>query len=136
MSKITKYQIEVTYFTPHPQKHVIDLVSAGEVDNWLSLPSKVDIVLFIAALGGGVDYGNFYLFLNKEDAAHIWLHEHREYIPVERHAYDDGTTVTFRYEDGETFDVSVREVLSRTRALEALHYWLSNQDQFPLLEWL
>jgi len=136
MPKITKYQVEVTHFTPHPQKYAMDFATASEVVNWLNLPKNVDLVLFIAALGQSTDFGNFYLFLNKDAAAHIWLHEHREHIPCEHHACDDGNTFTFRYENGETFEVPAREILSRERALETLHYWLPDQNHLPTLEWL
>ncbi len=125
----------MTHFAPRLHKVVREFATATELTNWLTLPHKVDLVLFIAALGGGVDYGNFYLFLNEDDAAHIWLHEHQEYIPIELGAHDSGNTFMFRYENGEIYEVPAREVLSRERAVEALYYWLPNQSHLPTLEW-
>jgi len=100
----------------------------------LTLPNK-DAVIFVAALSKGVDYGNFYLFLNSHGAAHIMLHEHREHFATDPNFSVEGNSVQFLREDGTPFSVESKFATSAERGMAALEYWLPNQDHWQQLIW-
>jgi hypothetical protein len=86
-------------------------------------------VFVVEALGDGVDHGNFYLFTNAQDVAHVVLHEHREFFLVDRSREHIAEEVRFRDEYGVPFTVEASRTTSLEKAKAALHGWLPNQTQ-------
>jgi hypothetical protein len=125
--KIQRYEFEVTTFVPDVRhehftcKHLSQAIAALK-----TLPTD-NAVIYVAALGDGVDCGNFYCFLNDEGVAHIMLHEHREFFPEDPSTQVNNGEMRFRDEDGICFAVEARLTTSAARAKEALAHWLPNQ---------
>ena len=114
--KIERYEFEVTTFVPkvrHEQftcKHLSQAIAALN-----ALPTK-NAVIYVAALGDGVDYGNFYCFLNDEGVAHVMLQEHREFFPEDPSMQVNDGEMQFRDEDGVSFAVEAHLTTSAARA--------------------
>lgn len=131
-----RFEVELTLFVPQLQKEQKVFENVQSLRQWLSLPEKSDLVLYIAALGTGIDHGNFILFINANGQAFIQLHEHREHTPIEPGSEDNGAVVIFLDESGEAFEVPAAHSLTRARAIEALVFWLPEQWHLPSLDWL
>lgn len=133
--KIAEYVFEVTVFQPERRhtrrtfKRLSEAVAAVR-----ELPEN-NAVVFVAALGNGVDYGNFYLFLNGKGKAHVMLHEHREFFAADPSFKGDAQKVEFRDEDGTLFAVEAELTTSATRGKIALEQWLPNQAQWQEFIW-
>lgn len=97
--------------------------------------SGVDAVFIVEALGDGVDYGNFYLFTNSQDIAHVVLHEHREFFLVDRARQHVAEEVVFKDENGAPFTVQASRTTSLAKARAALECWLPNQTQSHEFVW-
>ena len=132
---ITEYVFEVTTLRPvrsHERSVFNDLAQAlAALDD---LPSDWSVI-YVAALGKGIDYGNFYLFLNGSGAAHIMLHEHREHFAADPLRRSKGGNVEFLDEDGSAFNVATELTTSAARGKKALKHWLPAQAQWPELIW-
>ncbi len=99
-----------------------------------SLPSP-PFVLFVAALGSGVDFGNFLIWSSAERSL-VRLHEHREFC-----AFDPDTQaidmkpITFLERDGSSFEEPYASTVGHAQAIAALAHWLPKQGRLPELMW-
>ena len=97
--------------------------------------SGANAVLVVEALRDGIDYGNFYLFTNTQDIAHVVLHEHRELLLVDRSREHIGDEVGFKDENGAPFTVPASRTTSLIMAKAALESWLPNQTLSDAFAW-
>lgn len=132
--KTLEYEFEVTTFAPELRHERFSCNLPQAMEALCSLPGA-NAVIFVAALGDRVDYGNFYCFLNDRGAAHVMLHEHCEVYAKDPAWMSQDEECAFLNEDGARFVVDDYLITSRVRAMEALKYWLPDQDHWPELEW-
>ena len=130
------YEIEITIFGASIQHEKICCENVSQAVSVVKGLPEQGAVIFVAALEGHHDYGNFYLFLNETGAAYAEIHEHREYYPKDPLTCAAFGQVDFRYEDGSPFSVEAGSTTSVTRGRMALEYWLVNQDKWPEFEWI
>jgi hypothetical protein len=133
--KIREYVFEVTTFVPELRQERRSFAKLSEAVNALGGLPSANAVIYVAALGDNVDHGNFYLFLNNENSAHIMLHEHREFVATDPASEAENKRIEFLGEDGSAFIVDAALTVSAARGKSALEYWLPNQDQWPELIW-
>ena len=133
--KIREYVFEVTTFLPELRHERRTFKELSEAVNALEGLWSTNAAIYVAALGNNVDYGNFYLFLNGEGAAHIMLHEHREFVATDPLSGATHGEIGFLDEDGNAFRVDSTLTTSAARGRAALEYWLPNQVQWPELIW-
>src|SRR6185295_6180889 len=98
------YHLEVTSFEPTARLSKSILERTDDVLASLAGLSGNSVV-YVAAIEGNGDLGNFYLFLNGGERAHVILHEHREFLPRDPLSADAMGEVTFLDEDGTQFTV-------------------------------
>jgi hypothetical protein len=136
-SRTITYRVEMTTFHPAVNSKLETYTEAKDVASLICSLAVADRVLFVAALDleEGVDYGNFYLFTNAAGAAHVMLHEHREFLPRDPATPDDGGEVTFLDEDAHQFAVPRVLTTSHQRGTAALEFWLPRQSQWPEFQW-
>jgi hypothetical protein len=134
MKKI-EYHVSLTTFDPTLKMERRTFEEWPLVAAAIDQIAPLDAVIVVEALGGGVDYGNFYLFLNKRGVAHVKLHEHREFLLVDPSLEPTAGDVSFKDEDGSVFSVDAKLTTSLPRARAALRYWLPYQAQSEEFVW-
>lgn len=133
--KIDKYVFELTVFQPELVQKQSTFKQISEAMVALrDLPIN-DAVIFVAALGDGIDHGNFHLFLNGDGMAHVMLHEHREFCPIDPSFRTELREIEFRDEDGTRFTVEAALATSAVRGKIALEHWLLNQTRWQEFIW-
>ncbi len=133
--KIETYTFEITEFQPSLQrKHKVCTLLSEALLELSDLPER-DAVIVVIALGEGVDWGNFYIFLNSQGYAHIMLHEERELFPVDPLFALESLEVEFQDENGTRFSVKAKLTTSTERAKLALEHWLPEVKRWNELKW-
>jgi hypothetical protein len=129
------YEFVVTDFSAGPSEQRVTMSSRDSAVRFASGLSARHCVIFVAHIINHVDHGNFYVWCN-DDIAHVRLDEHREhYASDPLRASFSGAPVQFRGEDGESFQVSSPQIVSRAQATEALHCWLASGSKLSSLSW-
>ncbi len=129
------YEFVVADFSTGHSEQRVTMPSRDAAIRFVSgLPAR-RCVIFVAHVTNHVDYGNFYAWCN-DDLAHVRLDEHREhYASDPLRASSSSPPVQFQDEDGESFEVSPSQVISRAQAMEALHCWLTSGSKLSSLSW-
>jgi hypothetical protein len=136
MRSMLYYEVEITRFFPTLNSTRLVTESPADVMAAISPKDNEELCILIAALSGGVDFGNFIIFLNKDHQCYVILHEHREIFPTAKFtAADPDALIYFRDEPGAIFSVKQRNTLTMETAFAALTYWLPEQKYFPSLDW-
>ncbi len=126
---------EVTTFLPELRHERRAFEALSDANDALEGLPSANAVIYVAALGNKVDYGNFYLFLNDAGAAYFMLHEHREFFATDPSSAAKSGELEFLDEDGSIFKMDASRTTSAARGKAALAFWLPNQEQWPQLKW-
>lgn len=132
---MTVYQLEITVSGSAGGTRKFRLNTPAQVASTLDSHAPTTGVVFVAALGRGVDHGNFYIFRNEAGLAHVVLHEHREFFPRDPLSAKFEENISFRSENGEEFQVPANLTTSWERARSALEHWLPAQARWPEFNW-
>jgi len=130
-----EFRLSMTTFSPSVKSKVLAFHEPSGVAEALAGVADQDAVIVVEALEGCADWGNFYLFLNKDGLAYVKLHEHREFILVDAARESVTGTAMFRDEDGSAFSVAASCATLAARGRSALAYWLPSQEQSPEFTW-
>ena len=106
-----------------------------KVDVYLSNLQITNGVVFVAAIEGNLDYGNYFVFLNGDDFAHVMLHEHHEFYPKDPKFDSEVESQKFMCEDGSSFNVEPSRLTSKKRAMQSLEFWLPKQEKWNEYIW-
>jgi hypothetical protein len=126
-----QYEIELSFMDPPSSKLCNTFQTASDASKFILQSLCPNSVLFVACIHGNADYGNFYLHLNRENWAYVRINEHCGFV-AKRRMYEDkekDCLVTFIDEDGSPFSVEYGFTISSEQAIEALKYWLPDQQK-------
>ena len=130
-----RYFFEVTKFHPKLSVEKTDYESIETALSYIDTFDDTSSVVYVAAIKGNVDYGNFYLFINEKGSSHIMLHEHHEHYAIETDVIPTNSN-QFLHEDGDVFIVDDNQVTTFERGILALKYWIPNQGKWSELDWI
>ena len=99
----------------------------------LELP-KSPFFMLVAALGQGVDHGNFLIWGNGQKAI-VKLQEHRDFMAIHSENGEDESAVMFFDSDGSDFTEQMCNTIRHDAAIDALLYWLQSMERTPDLIW-
>ncbi len=136
MRSMLYYEVEITRFLPTINSTRLVTESPADVMAKIFPKDNEELFILIAALSGGVDFGNFIIFLNKDRQCYVVLLEHSEIYPTAQFTIaDPDVLIYFRDEAGEIFSVKQSNTLTMETAFAALTYWLPEQKCLPSLDW-
>src|SRR5687767_9746076 len=118
--KIREFVFEVTTFEPELRQVRFIFGQLAEALQMVKDLPSANAAIYVAALAENVDYGNFYLFLNREGIAHVRLHEHREHFAADPLVQARTGAIEFLDEDARSFKVETALTTSAARGRAAL----------------
>lgn len=126
-----QYEVELSHMETPSCKLCSTFQTANDALNFILQLLCPNSVLFVACINCDVDYGNFYLYLNKENLAYVRIHEHCGFVAKRRmcEAKENDRLITFIDEDSSPFSVEYGFTISSEQAIEVLTYWLPDQQK-------
>jgi len=130
------YELEITRFLPSSRQEKLAFPQA--IEAWQAIQAVVDeeVVIFVAQIEEHVDYGNFYVWRQRE-RAFVRLDEHCEHYASDPSCSGiSDREVCFRDEEGGSFFcVPESATVASADAMAALEHWLHTGKKLPSLIW-
>ena len=131
----TQFELELIYEGVPDSAESATFSTLSETLRWVADRSKPNSVLTVANMRDGADLGNFLIFNNEDNVAHVRLLEHMGFYAKRTQAIATGRTVAFTSDVGSTFSVDENSTVPLPAALGALAHWLATGEHDPQLVW-